>query len=86
MATAGMGDVLTGIIASFLGQGRDAYSSTLSGAYIHGLAGEIAWRRGVRAGLLAHELALHIPEARKTLEDVQVSSTGEDLFLFDPLH
>jgi NAD(P)H-hydrate epimerase len=81
-----MGDVLTGIIASFLGQGKDAYSSTVSGAYIHGLAGEVAWKHGVRAGLLAHELAFHIPEARKTLEDVQVSSTGEDLLLFKPLN
>lgn len=85
MATAGMGDVLTGIIASFLGQGTDAFDSSLSGAYIHGLAGEVAWRRGVRAGLLAHELASCLPDARKILEEEKAPPSGEDVVLFSPL-
>jgi NAD(P)H-hydrate epimerase len=85
MATAGVGDVLTGIIASFLGQGRDAFEAALAGVYIHGLAGEVAWKHGVRAGLLAHELASLIPEARQILEGAPCPLSGEDLTLFEPL-
>lgn len=40
MATAGMGDALAGIIASFLAQGYDCLEACLLGAYLHGLAGE----------------------------------------------
>ena len=42
MATGGSGDVLTGIITSFLGQGNDPVSAAVSGVYVHGLAGDIA--------------------------------------------
>lgn len=41
MARAGMGDVLSGMIASFLAQGKDPLTATLSGVYLHGLAGDI---------------------------------------------
>lgn len=85
MATAGMGDVLTGIIASFLGQGLDAFDATLTGAYIHGLAGEVAWRKGIRAGLLAHELAALLPDCRETLAGMPPPLSGEDLVLYEPL-
>ena len=42
MSTAGSGDVLTGIIASFLGQGLDAFNAAKAAVYIHGLAGDLA--------------------------------------------
>ncbi|MFA4875082.1 MAG: NAD(P)H-hydrate dehydratase, partial [bacterium] len=42
MASAGMGDALTGIIASFLAQGMDAHTASIAGVYLHGLAGDIA--------------------------------------------
>ncbi len=42
MATAGTGDVLTGIIASLLGQGLTPLNASVSGVYIHGLAGDFA--------------------------------------------
>lgn len=41
MASGGMGDCLTGIIAALLGQGHSLIDSALLGAYIHGLAGEL---------------------------------------------
>ena len=42
MASGGMGDTLTGIIASLLAQGHNILESALLGAYIHGLAGQVA--------------------------------------------
>jgi len=41
MATAGAGDVLSGIIGAFLAQGAETFSAAVAGAYIHGLAGDI---------------------------------------------
>ena len=42
MATAGSGDVLSGILTGVLGQGKDVFASTVYGVYLNGLAGEIA--------------------------------------------
>lgn len=50
MATAGSGDVLAGIIASFMAQGVDVYMSAVLGAYVHGLSGDFAAKKfGKRA-------------------------------------
>ncbi len=45
MATGGSGDVLTGVILSWLAQGYTPLGSALIGVYIHGLAGDLAARR-----------------------------------------
>jgi ADP-dependent NAD(P)H-hydrate dehydratase / NAD(P)H-hydrate epimerase len=42
MATAGMGDVLTGIISGFAAQGRSLFEAAVLGAYVHGMAGDYA--------------------------------------------
>lgn len=50
MATAGSGDVLTGIITGLLAQNYDALTASVFGVYLHGLAGDLAARdRGVDA-------------------------------------
>ena len=41
MASAGMGDVLTGIIAALIAQGSDTKSALLSGVHLHGAAADV---------------------------------------------
>ena len=57
MAKAGSGDVLTGVIAGLLALGMEVTQAARLGAYVHGLAGELAQTASGRHGLLARELA-----------------------------
>jgi len=63
MATAGSGDVLTGLILSLLGQGLSAADAALAGAYLHGLAGDIAAKEKGYYGLIASDIRDAIPYA-----------------------
>lgn len=63
MATGGMGDVLTGLIASLIGQGLSPGEAAWTAAYLHGLAADlIAEERGT-VGMLASEVAHRLPAA-----------------------
>jgi hydroxyethylthiazole kinase-like uncharacterized protein yjeF len=50
LATAGSGDVLAGVIGAFLAQGLDAPQAAAAGAFVHGTAAGLGWRRGLVAG------------------------------------
>ena len=63
MATGGMGDVLTGIIAGFLGQGFSAFDAAAVGVYVHGTAGDVAAKAVGPVGLLATDVAACVPAA-----------------------
>jgi len=63
MATAGSGDVLTGIISSLVGQGLSRLDAAILGVYTHGLAGDIASSRLGQISLLATDLIDALPEA-----------------------
>ncbi|MFA6350049.1 MAG: NAD(P)H-hydrate dehydratase [Candidatus Omnitrophota bacterium] len=65
MATAGSGDVLSGIIASFMGQGLDAFSAAKYAVYIHGLAGDLAAKRKTQISMIASDIIDSIPEVVK---------------------
>lgn len=67
MASGGMGDVLTGMIASFLGQGLKPFESAVLGAFLHGLAGDLAAEELGTFGMLAGDVVKRIPYAIKTL-------------------
>lgn len=56
MATAGMGDVLTGIIGGLIAQGMDAGKAACHGVYIHGKAGDMAAVEESRYGLMAGDV------------------------------
>lgn len=57
LATAGTGDVLTGVIATFLAQGLDPFDAAVVGTYVHGLSGDISGDEGVVAGDVAENIA-----------------------------
>jgi hydroxyethylthiazole kinase-like uncharacterized protein yjeF len=63
MATAGSGDVLTGIITGLLSQGYTPSESAIMGVYLHGLAGDLAAREKGYAGLIASDLIDYLPQA-----------------------
>src|SRR5205823_5118072 len=49
-ATAGTGDVLSGVVGALLADGVDGLRAAAAGAYVHGLAGRLGPRRGLVAG------------------------------------
>jgi len=70
LASGGTGDVLTGVIAGFIAQGVKPGDASALGAYIHGLAGDLAALDYGETGMLAGDLISHIPKAiRKRMKD-----------------
>ncbi len=65
MATAGSGDVLSGIAGAFLAQGLDAFAAAKYATYIHGLAGDLAAKDKTQMGLIASDIVNRIPDAIK---------------------
>jgi len=63
MASGGVGDVLTGMIAAFVAQGLALFDAAKLGVYIHGLAGDLAARDKGEYGLIASDLVERIPHA-----------------------
>lgn len=61
LATGGSGDVLAGIIAGLLAQGCKAFDAAALGAYIHGLAGDIAARRLSEYSVMASDIIDSLP-------------------------
>jgi NAD(P)H-hydrate epimerase len=60
LATAGTGDVLTGVVASFLAKGLDPVTAAATAAVAHGLAAAVAPHQ---AGLIASDLLAELPAA-----------------------
>jgi NAD(P)H-hydrate epimerase len=68
MATAGSGDVLTGLIGGFLAQGLMDIDSAVLGCYVHGKSGDLAYDSLGSRGLLAGDILRMVPLALRGME------------------
>jgi NAD(P)H-hydrate epimerase len=69
MARGGSGDVLTGVISAFLGQGLPPFDAAQLGVYVHGLAGDIAREQSGELGMIAGDLVDTLPDALAHLDE-----------------
>lgn len=67
MATAGSGDVLTGMIAALVGQGLTYFEAACLGVHVHGLAGDLAAQKVGQVSLTAGDILRFLPETFKSL-------------------
>jgi NAD(P)H-hydrate epimerase len=63
MATAGSGDVLTGILTGLLAQGYTPLHTCILGVYLHGLAGDIAANKISQEAMIAGDITACLGEA-----------------------
>lgn len=69
MATAGSGDVLTGIITGLLARGYKPQNACIVGVYLHGLAGDMAAQELGMESMLAGDIIKYLPKAFKRLKE-----------------
>lgn len=67
MATAGTGDVLSGIITALAGQGMGDFEAAVCGVYVHGKAGDLAAREKGQISLIATDVIDYLPAAFQSL-------------------
>ena len=69
MATAGSGDVLTGVLLALLAKGYAPQLAALLGTYLHGLAGDCALETESPESLIASDIAKNLGKAMKRLRE-----------------
>jgi ADP-dependent NAD(P)H-hydrate dehydratase / NAD(P)H-hydrate epimerase len=67
MATAGSGDVLTGMATALLAQSKDPFLAAVSAVYLHGLAGDLAVLEVGEESLIASDIIDHVPVAIRSV-------------------
>jgi NAD(P)H-hydrate epimerase len=80
LASAGTGDVLTGVIAALLATGTDPFTAAAAGVWLHAEAGRVATlRQGVAEGVIATDVIAALPAARRRgdeFDDLERDCTG----------
>ncbi len=71
MATAGMGDVLSGMLGTLLARGFSPFEAAKAAVYLHGSAGDLAAREKGEEGMIASDVVEKIPEAIKFADVAQ---------------
>jgi NAD(P)H-hydrate epimerase len=69
MATAGSGDVLTGILTALLAQGYSSKNACILGVYLHGLAGDFAAKKISQESMIASDIIDSIGETFKSIQN-----------------
>jgi NAD(P)H-hydrate epimerase len=70
LATAGAGDVLSGIVGSFIGQNpKQIFEACCTAVYLHGLSGQIAKEKIGERSIIASDIIRYLPEAIKSAEN-----------------
>ncbi len=72
MATGGMGDVLSGIIASLIGQGMNPEDAAVAGVYLHGMAGDVCSENIGQHGLIPTDVIQMLPIVFRQIYDESV--------------
>ncbi len=78
MATAGMGDVLTGVVAGMMAQGLTAAQAAIVATSIHGLAGNLAAREIGSTGIVASDVVEHLPLAQDMMAGINQPTHHHD--------
>lgn len=68
MAKGGSGDVLSGIIGSFMAQGVGVLESACIGVYVHGMSGDIASAQLSKTAMLPRDIVEYLPDVFKLIE------------------
>ncbi len=71
MASGGMGDALSGIIGSLMGQGLESFDAAVLGSFVHGAAGDLARCDIGDRGILATDLCERIPKALRMISNAE---------------
>jgi ADP-dependent NAD(P)H-hydrate dehydratase / NAD(P)H-hydrate epimerase len=75
MASGGMGDILTGLVAGMMGQTTHSITAVIAAVYLHGLAGDVACERTGEQSLIATDLLGALPEAFRRVREEATKPT-----------
>ncbi len=86
MATAGSGDVLTGIVTGLAAQGMDSFHAAVLGTYLHGLAGDCAADEYTVPGMIAGDIVEMIPPALSEILGCDERNTERQDIIYHPVY